>query len=944
MFRNRTGSGAVATALLLAFQGSPAQEPGPGQGGELEEIIVRGVRGSLTQGLALKKQNIQIVDSLVAEDIGKFPDNNVVEAMQRVTGVQVTGRGAGDVSDVTIRGLPDLTTTVNGRNIFTTSGRQVQLQDIPASLLYRVDVFKTRSADLIEHGIAGVIDVRTHRPFNFEGSQISVAGRMVYADQPDETDPVYSVLASNRWDTGIGEFGALINFGQTNTHFRDESVTVGAFFPYFTAAPPAGQVPFSRVPTTDALGNQVWVPGNDSGLPIAAGSTLPFAGEQVEYLLQRDAVFASDFTGERERPAWNVSLQWAPNESSVYTFETFYNGFRQDQFNSLFFTFIDNPDQVGTPDPNVAPPLPAGHLQTFPGTNIVKERQIAFPFIFTSGDFVTSKTDGYMYALGGEWQISDTFSLAAEGFYQESEFEAEFFAMRAIRVPFRMQIDTNPGNGIPAYEFFDDPFLTGDQSVMTNPDDWLADALFDNADRDEGDAVTFTVDADWTTDWGFIENVQFGVRWDDRSAEESERRASAPPILIPFNEFEDRITSGSGLANTNSDFFDGRADMPTSWLVPDGSFIFANRDPIRTEFGLPTSSQLALAQLFEVEERNVAAYIQASYATEIGGKRLDGQVGLRYVTVDTDMAFGGESASASASELLPSVMARLAITEDFFIRLAYGETLRRPAFSDLNPNINLLPDVTDVGRGTADGGNPDLEPTESVNLDLSLEWYFGETSAAYATLFERDVEGFVVPTRSFFQFQNPDDPNDPNNGDYILTIPNNTSNGKLDGFELGFVWFPENLPALADGLGLQASYTSLDSSQDIPEFDEGGNLVRFVESPLFSVSDSSYSVVLAYDREAFDARLSYVWREAFKLDNDAPIFANPLARFSSEEESLDFQFSYYINDNFVATFDATNLTDEVFQTNYGGRSTLMNFGSAIFSRTYALGFRASFGE
>lgn len=947
MFKHRV-AGAVAAAGVLAFQAASAQETGPD--GEVEEIIVQGVRGSLTQALALKKRNVQIVDSIVAEDIGKFPDNNVVEAMQRVTGVQVTGRGGGDVSAVTVRGLADLTTTVNGRNIFTTSGRQVALADIPASLLYRVDLYKTRSANLIEHGIAGVLDVRTHRPFNFDASKLSFAGRMVYADQPDETDPVFSLLASNRWDTDIGEFGALINVAQTKAHFRDESVTVGAFFPYFTGNPPAGQDPFSRIPTEDPFDNVVWVPGTEPGLPIGAGSTLPFAGDQVEYLLQRDAVFASDFTGEWERPAWNVSLQWAPNDSSTYTFETFYNGFRQDTFNSLFFTFIDNPDQIGTPDPSVAPPLPPDHIRTFAGTNIVKERQIAFPFIFTSGDFSTFETDSYMYALRGDWEISDDFYLSAEGFYQESEFETEFFALRAIRVPFRMAIDTNPGNGIPSYRFFDDPFVPGDQSVMTNPGDWTTDAAFDNADRDTGDALTFTVDADWSTDWGIVESLQFGLRWDDRGAEEHERRQSAIPIGIPFGEFEDRISDSGGMAHLNEDFFDGRTDMPSSWLVPDGDFIYANRDAIRDEFAAidpdnfrPTE-ELVLSKLFEVEERNVAAYAQATFATEVGGKTLDGQLGLRYVTVDTDMAFGTETATASTSKLLPSFMARLAVTEDFFIRAAYGETLRRPNFSDLNPNINLLPDVTDVGRGTADGGNPDLEPTESVNLDLSFEWYFGETSAVYATLFQRDIEGFVVPTNSFFVFENPDNPDDPLNGDYILTIPNNSSNGKLDGYELGVVWFPENLPGIADGFGIQASYTALDSSQDLPIFDELGNIVGSQQSALFSVSDSSYSVVLAYDREKFDARLSYVWREAFKLDNDAPIFANPLARFSSDEESLDFQFSYYINDNFVATFDATNLTDEVFQTNYGGRSTLMNFGSSIFSRTFALGFRASFGD
>lgn len=949
MFRRYVLGIAILAGIAFPAHSAVAQDsasPDP-ERGTLEEIVVLGVRGSLARGLEIKRNNMQIVDSIVAEDIGKFPDNNVVEALQRVTGVQVTGRGGGEVSTVTIRGLPDLTTTINGRNIFTTSGRQVALADIPASLLHRVDVYKTRSASLIEHGIAGVLDIHTHRPFNFDGSRITIAGRAVHQEQADKTDPIISLLASNRWETGIGEVGALINVSQTNTHFRDQSVTVGAFFPFFTDTPPAGQGPFTRIPTTDSTGATVWVPGTEPGLPIEAGSTLPWEGGTTEYLLQRDAVFASDLTGDRERPAWNIALQLAPNDDTEYTFEAFYNGFRQDTFNSLFFTFIDNPDQIGTPDPNVAPPLPAGHFQLFPGTNIVKGRQIAFPFIFTSGDLTKSETDTYMYALSGNWQITDDFNLNSEVYYQESEFETEFFAMRAIRVPFRMEIDANPGNGIPAYQFFDDPFIEGDQSVMSNPDDWTADALFDNGDRDEGDALTFTLDGDLATDWGIINSVQFGVRWDDRGAEEHERRQSAAPILIPFNDFQDRI-GGSGLAHVNSDFFDGRTDMPASWLVPDGDFIYANRDAIREEYNaidpanFVTSDQLMLNKLFEVDELTVAAYAQANFATEVGGKSLDGQLGLRYVTVDTDMAFGGETASASASELLPSFMVRLGITDSLLARVSYGETLRRPAFSDLNPNINLLPDVTDVGRGTADGGNPDLKPTESKNLDLSLEWYFGDSSALYATWFERDIEGFVVPTNSFFQFENPDNPDDPLNGDYILTVPNNTSNGKLDGYELGVVWFPEDLPGYADGLGIQASYTALDSHQDLPIFDELGNIVGTQGSDLFLVSDSSYSVVLAYDREDFDARLSYVWREAFKLDNDAPIFANPLARFSSDEESLDLQLSYYWSDDFVVTLDATNLTDEVFQTNYGGRSQLMNFGSAIFSRTYALGFRASF--
>ena len=175
---------ALASAMLAAMmaQMSSAQED------QLEEVIVKGIRGSLTKALDIKRENTQIVDSIVAEDIGKFPDNNVVEALQRVTGVQTTGRGSGEVSGVSIRGLTDVHTTVNGRDVYTGAGRAVALQDIPASLLSNVMVYKTRSADQVERGIAGSIDVKTHRPFDFSDSKVVLAARGIYADQADEID------------------------------------------------------------------------------------------------------------------------------------------------------------------------------------------------------------------------------------------------------------------------------------------------------------------------------------------------------------------------------------------------------------------------------------------------------------------------------------------------------------------------------------------------------------------------------------------------------------------------------------------------------------------------------------------------------------------------------------------------------------------------------------
>src|SRR5262245_35470074 len=150
----------LALAAISISASALAQTPtadATKSGQEMDTVVVTGVRQSLTQGLENKRENPQVIESIVAEDIGKLPDNNVVEALQRVTGVQISNRGGGEADAIWIRGLPDSTTTWNGRNVFTTTGRSIALQDIPSNLISRVDVFKTRSSDMQETGRAGPI-------------------------------------------------------------------------------------------------------------------------------------------------------------------------------------------------------------------------------------------------------------------------------------------------------------------------------------------------------------------------------------------------------------------------------------------------------------------------------------------------------------------------------------------------------------------------------------------------------------------------------------------------------------------------------------------------------------------------------------------------------------------------------------------------------------------
>ena len=921
MFKQRLLCSSIAMVGALGGMQAIAQTDS-NSSGAIEEVEVTGIRASLEKAIDIKQQKMQIVDSIVAEDIGKFPDNNVVEALQRVSGVQVTDRGAGEISTVSIRGLNDVTTTVNGRNIFTASGRSVSLADIPASLLGQVDVYKTRSANLISSGIAGQIDIHTLRPFDFEGSKVALAARGIYQEQADSTDPNISALASNRWETSIGEIGALVNLSYAKTSFRDQTVTAGAVVPFRT---PDASAPLER------LFPPMWTPGQDRGLPFKEGSTL---SDGTEYVLSRDAVFQPNFSGERERPAANISLQWAPNDSSEYLFEAFYNGYRQDSFNSLMFSFVDAWWAVDPADPVV----------TYDGTNVIKERYVNATNGFNSGDYTSGKTDSYVYALGGNWDINDRLNLTSEVTYQQSKYDEEFFALQTPRDPSgisRMYVDFNNGDGIPEMTFFDDPTTPDvDESDLTSVALWNMGPLFDNGAHREGDAVTLTFDGDYQADWGIVNKVQFGLRYDKRTAMESSRTASAECPTCELNDYPGILTVTDG-------FYDGRADVPSSWAVASADWLDAHADELRAAYGLPVSSQQSLVQNFEIDEAQTALYLQADFDTEVAGRVLDGQVGVRYLTVDTDMGFTDVNtldesfASNKVSAFLPSLMLRYHLTDNLQLRASYGETLRLPNFADLNSTITYQPDVTDIGYGTATGGNSKLKPTESRNLDVALEYYFGESSAVYATWFRRDIDGFVVPFRNAVQYDLPNDSPDRGEYTYILSQPDNASNGVLDGYELGAVYFPQNLPAILDGLGVQASYTILDSKQDIPVVNELGEVTGKDTLPIFGVSDSSYSAVLAYDKNGLDMRLSYVWRKDFLQRNEAALFANPLGIYRAPETSLDFQLSYDVSDNMTVTFDGTNLTEEISQ-DYYQYPDIYNFSSSLYSRTFALGARYSF--
>ena len=933
----RLGLTAAASALALGFAvqaGAQTASTAPATA-DNDVVIVTGIRGSLTKSLAIKRKNTQVVESIVSEDIGKLPDNNVVEALQRVTGIQVTNRAGGEVSGLSIRGMPDINTTWNGRTIFTASGTQVALQDIPSTLVRQIDVYKTRDASQIETGIAGQIDVKSLRPFDFKGPQVSVFARETYLEPAKKWNPQLSVLASNRWHTSIGDVGALINLSDVKTDYRNESVTPGALVPFTTENPMPGYTPLQRIFSG-------WSPGLNEGLPEAAGSKLNFLGGSTTYpyYLSRDAIFQSDVHGERERPAANIAFQWQPDDNQVYTFEAMYNGYKDKIFNNLLFTFVDWWGNLGS--------NPASTFTLYPGTNVMKTRTVGSVYGFNSGDYTTAATDSFVYALNGKWKIGDRLRLNGDLSYQTSAYHSEFTATRIDRVANSVTVDFNRGDGNMEFKF-------DDNSKLTDPTQWNVAQFYDNANRNTGSAATASLDGVFDADWKGVKTLSFGVRFDDRKAAEANRQQSG---FLGKN----LATLDKNYQYTNSDFWSDIGGVPTSWLEPNAYYIRDHIDDWRALYhtadpaNIQLTANLHLQKTFDVEEKTSAAYIMADTDNELFGRRLRGNIGLRYVSVRTDMNFYNSntgtvvksSASKEVSKVLPSVTLRYDATDDLLVRFNYGETLRRPNFGDLNPNLQLSNDVTNIGYGTGSGGNPDLEATRSKNLDLTAEWYFQKDSSLYGTLFTRDIEGLVVPLRHRVHVAYADDfyktqPGHSNGYDYVINSPVNASKGKISGAEMGLIYFPKGLPDFLDGLGFQGSVTTLTSSQNVPQTNDAGVVTGQLKGSFFGVSRYSYNATLAYDKGPIGARLSYVWRSAFQAGNEASLFANPLGIWRKPEKSLDFQLSYKVNDRMSFDIDGVNLTNEVQQQYYhfgnAGNELVTDFGTVQIGRSVSVGFR-----
>lgn len=893
-----------------------------------DEIVVSGIRASLASARDFKRNSDSILDAIVAEDIGKLPDNNAAESLARLPGVQV-GRYADEASGVLIRGLPDVGSTFNGREIFTAENRTVQVQDFPAGALAALEVYKSATADLIEPGLAGLVNVRSRRPFDFKGLEIAGAIRASYNDQSKKTNPNGNLLISDRWETPIGEMGALVNVAYNRFYFNNS------------------------------------IRFNNGGVdPVANGKAALPAGEAADFRLPYSVGLYYP-RGLRERPSVNGAFQWKPAHNLEIYVDGLWQAFRNQGSTESFDVSLLRASKDGVP-PTLSNIV---RVDGQPNKLVSVSKTGGYPaemYRSTSRDF----TNTYQVAGGFVWTPGRAV-ISSDFAYTFSEYganEASLDSQTAAAPPVNVTFEKKKSS------WFD----LGNYD-MANPANYVWRGFYQREYYVSGAGIQWRGDVALDTDVAWLPKIKFGLRATDRDAKKRQgnRYAYTPTLNIPLASLP------SGNLEMVQDGFRGDGPPFRNWMMPSYDGIQNNAEALR-QLAYQSLQKIvaanpndqgykdALAQYatkaipmdpfggFYAKEASYAAYATANYAFD-AGIPIDGAIGVRIVnTVGRYSGLSRVSRTDPATnvttrdvvtdtnrlnyvDVLPSFGLRAKLMPGLQARLGFTMTRTRPSFGDLNPAFTITRnnDYKPGGAATGSnaqyaafgsGGNPDLRPLTSKNYDATLEYYFGKNGAVSGAVFYHDVEGFISNyTRPAL---------DPNYGPIMVSRPENAGTGKIKGFELSAQTFFDFLPGWLSGFGAQANLTYVDAKNQLPK--ALGTAQPML--PLTGLSKWTYNLSGFYERDKVSLRLSYNHRSSYidfysRNDKDVAYTGQSVRAVSR----LDFSGSYRVFENVTVTAEVNNILAQPFSNfRYFTQTQYYPIDTRYEGRYYSLGVRFRF--
>ena len=846
----------------------------------IEEVVVTGYKASLKTATDVKKNSDRIVDSIVALDVGKLPDSNVAEALQRVTGIQID-RDRGEGSRVAIRGLSaDLNRAeINGMAFAGTgTSREADFRNIPSDFISRIDVIKSPTASMTDGAMGGWINIVTRRPFDEEGMQFLGSLKMrggpgIDTTVSDEYSPETSFYVSNTFNE---QFGASFTYHGVQ-HDSRADILEDLFWSYYDV---------------DGDGNS-------------------------EYFPHLPRYFQSIVT--EERSAYIGAAQFRPNDDLELILDITHSE-RDNQVHNFVNNFIN---------------------WVAPATNIVERDDTIVGYDVSNAWFQTlssefdelRETD--TVSLTTKWNYSDDVNVSglfgsSAGTYDNPLFNAVPMTPTTGPVSFSQHGSDNIWQSDFDYSFGSNAanlpwFLMTHSQQLIEQDESLAQ-----------------IDIEYLVDMGAINSFEFGVQ--SRGTSFDSVGVELPRNFFGLDAARAHVGNDAVydafLANVMvlipgsfGDIYSSNPPgIPSTFYVPDTDLVnsvfytAAELEALRNY----DESILTYGKVWNIEESITAAYIQTNFESVWEGMPLSGNFGIRWVTTETDTNGYGNadkndpvSFDGKYSDVLPALNLRLDISDTLTARLAWSSVISRPTITDLVPRLTY-----NSVQLEASGGNPELDPFRADQVDVILEYYPSDDTAFAAGLFFKEVESFVenqIVARDLF-------------GDgqiYRFSTPVNGKGAEIKGLEVSA---SHNFAAF-DGLGVLANYTYVDSTSMSTSQITGENL----PFPGLSEVSYNLAVFYEKDGISSRVAYNYR-DEHLLTSTGSGVFPAVSPVFIDEYASLDASTSYSFNvqDIPVSVFvSGINLTDS-YSRHIGQGGFNRNVASIAWGPMYEFGVRVSF--
>lgn len=985
---------AVGVALALGATAAPTSAVAQSADEPIEEIVTVGIRGSLRASADIKRQSDGVVDAITAEDIGNFPDTNLAESLQRITGVSID-RERGEGSRVTVRGFgPQFNLVLlNGRQMPSSgvgnsfgngTSRSFDFGNLASESVSAVEVFKTGQADVPTGGIGATLNIRTTRPL--EGSDVAATFAVsgMYDDSRiDGADfqPEVSALWSQKFaDDRVGISVSAVH------QVRESGAAVSKVSGWRTFP---GTVNNSW---GSGVGTQEW-----GGIPISADPNQQNRPDDSDLYSVPQTTSYELNAYDRTRTNGQLTLQFAPTDTLVATLDYTYAEMEIERTYNSFGAWynFDAQDTIWTDGPNASP--------------------LAYGESLLSQDFGTNAgIDGFinennLVGLNLIWDLSDTLTLEFDYHNSSAESKANspygVSANLAVNAYTRDRTITYFGNELPILGIGFSAPLDADQMTA-------AGSVFAN-EKQKMSIDQAKIGGEFRPDIEFVDSIDFGVQ-----TTEIENRALSAVVQrdawfanTPLGALADLMTP----ANLGGAFdqFPGYNDprLQSDFFIWDlgevverfESLMASGDAPIFNIPDLgPCGTGLCASEDWTSDRRtiedSIAVYLQANMSGDIGGMPVDARIGLRWEETEINsptatQTYTGLNWNApneialipgGAAELtdfkgkydyiLPNVDLSMDVTDDMVARVSYSRTLARPDYISIQGGLTLNSPVRIFG-GTGALGNPGLKPYLSNNFDVTWEWYYDEGSYASIGYFTKEVENFIGQssvTDTPYELAHPglgplaDEARAATGSTDSATIyawilanrPNAEGVNAATGEILGVVGrdpsapFDLSVPVnfqtnkldgwefnvqhnFGDsGFGVIANYTLVNS--DDAEFD---NLSRDLQFPLIGLSDSA-NLVAFYENDFMGVRVAYNWRDDFLAGTGQDNVGVGPPTYTNAYEQIDMNANYWINENMQVFLDVINLTDET--AHVYGRTELQTLFATQQGVRYNVGFRYKF--